>query len=754
MGIFSLSSELKNIVAGNQQVKNIMAGTGNDAKEVWSYRKYPQYKDYSGFSVSGTGETNIEKVTIEEDGWFTITHWLYRSGSNSARPLIKSVRGNGGGITGSSTLGYTTAVTAFFRTGDVVTFSMSHTTAVSGITGKWSIESAQPVMPWENATSSPVRVAFVGGDEIFGGSLPQHEGVPHALMARISRHVPGAQTKPLEARNSGSLASPTVKGFHFFRTAFQDKKAANYLNSNQSSLLYGWNPHVMIHVVGGNDYRAQTPLASYQDSLRTKLGEFTSASMIHVLVHSYRPKSRADTDITWAQYGNALKEVSEEFSQAVFIDVSQSFESRQEYGFTYLQADNYNLTYKGSELLAQCIADELSLNLNVGRTVWGVDAADSRVSPNSLVPTRDSMVQQTAAAHQANKVDIFNSNGKRLLTFNNSGARYADINDFGGAYSFPMVAFFVVDSFGGDATFVQPYFYSYEGEQDGWWWAWRDKDTAEQRAAMNSKFSDPVDLDVSLPRIIAFQMMPNGRCRVYVNSTAPLGELSPDRIDTSLGPWMKSLRLGASADKQIHTAMRIAEASFEFAGFDNDYVGTRMKDLGRKHSISITGGKREFLWTETMDTAASWIPQAGSTQLVSGGQSRSDISGIWRYNKTLPSKFSLDFYIGALPTSGPNSVRVGVVNAAFDRSEFISIPRAANITSASGTYALAKGDILTVEWDGSKGRTFHNGRVIVVNGNKPLEPGASITGMTYYPSVAPTGAGSLPITEVRAYSLS
>lgn len=436
------------------------------------------------------------------------------------------------------------------------------------------------------AATEPYRVAFAGSSTTQGWGQPQYESYVHIFLTRLLRHVMDANATKMVVQNSGTVTRPSAKGFHFLNIGLGGTTSANYINSTRRSMINTYAPRLIIHMIGANDYAEQMPIATYKQNLRNQLQDQT---MKHVLVHTYRRQDRADTGITWAMYGQALKEVAAEFPNTYFVDAGALWEQRRGSKTYWLQSDRIHTTWAGAQELSEALGDAMRLEMNSGQTIWAFEASQAGQANGQIQPTPESIVRHTAVSPSSGtRVDLYSDGGTKVFTFNNSGARYADTPGFDAAYGMPLAFFVVVNSFGagGNETPDAPWFSRSVFEDDGWWWAW--KNGWDYRAALNSAFSPPANITTGgSPRIIGVHMMPNSQSRIYVHSHNNT-LLPPELIDESLGPWMKSLRIGASSNASNYMSNRVREMRWETAPMNADeYMPQRMTELATKHGLTL-----------------------------------------------------------------------------------------------------------------------------------------------------------------------
>ena len=444
------------------------------------------------------------------------------------------------------------------------------------------------------ALTGPLRVMFLGSSTTAGSGVKKYEDYVHNFTGHLLTDTP-AQASHQVRQGSGTVASPTATGFHFLNAGVGGTNSLSYFGSGRLSLAQSFVPHLAIHMIGSNDYHEQRSLDAYKDGLRTAIESINGISpgCKHVLVHSYKRTDTAVTTIPWEAYGQALRQVASEYSNAHFVDVSGDFVALPT--SEYLSGDNVHATVRGYELLAKFIAKRLDLKDRSGEIIWGMDAGQFDLNEgtpaSSIPPVPGSLETINVQQPTADRRPLFrNRAAGKWFDFDGADDYMDVIGGFAAAHGMPVTVYLVVESLGGTAGGdTQPFFSRSVNGDSGWWWAWREKAARLLKAAHSSAWGSGSPLGNfgdSERGIIAVTMFSNRQGRVWINSLTPV-RAEPDPADYAGGPWMQSVRLGSNSTAGNFSAMKLREISFEHASGDDADVVARMEALADKHGVVL-----------------------------------------------------------------------------------------------------------------------------------------------------------------------
>lgn len=463
----------------------------------------------------------------------------------------------------------------------------------------------------ESALTGPFRVMFLGSSTTAGSGAKKFEDYVHNFTGHLLTDTP-AQASHQVRQGSGTVASPTATGFHFLNAGVGGANSLSYFGSGRLSLATSFVPHLAIHMIGSNDYHEQRSLAAYKDGLRTAIESINGLSPggKHVLVHSYKRTDTTVTTIPWEAYGQALREVASEYSNAHFVDVSGDFAALST--SEYLSGDKVHATVNGYELLAKFIAKRLGLRDRSGEIIWGMDAGQFELNEGTLAssipPVPGSLEMINAQQPTAASRPRFRNRAEgKWFDFDGTDDYMDVIGGFAAAHGMPVTVYLVVESLGGTTGGdTQPFFSRSVNGDSGWWWVWREKAARLLKAAHSSAWGSNTpmgDFGDSERGIIAVTMFSNRQGRMWINNRIPM-KTHPDSADYAGGPWMKSVRLGSNSTAGNFSAMKLREISFEHASGNDADVVARMEALADKHGITLAEGIETVYLTGTSGSAS------------------------------------------------------------------------------------------------------------------------------------------------------
>lgn len=441
-----------------------------------------------------------------------------------------------------------------------------------------------------SAKTSQYNVVFAGSSTTQGYNQKKPDNYAHHMTARFVRHPLGAETTKMVYKTSGTAVSPSGStGFNFLNVGLGGTTSANYIDSARKSLINGFSPRVVIHMIGSNDFQAGMTPEAYKANILSAIAGI-NAGVQHVLVHSYQREDVYNAAYSWNRYAEKLQEIAAEKSGVYFIDTSYEWANRRGTATDWLHADKIHCDYKGSEALADILANKMGLNTNAGKTIWAVKGSSQPASgaTRTLLYEDSSLVKQNAVAPTTSvQPSISSDTLGKYLDFTASGLRHADVGAFP-AQSFPATFYVVQKGFGSTGTTTQPWFSRSVSGDDGWWWAWRSNNGTDFMAAANSAYSPSFNYGVNnFPIVFAVHMKPNGRSFVWINSKTPRMELAADRPDESLGPWFKSLRLNANASASNYGSSQFYEMGFETGDLSVERVNAKVAQLGAAYGALL-----------------------------------------------------------------------------------------------------------------------------------------------------------------------
>ena len=126
---------------------------------------------------------------------------------------------------------------------------------------------------WTQAQTSPYRIMFMGSSTTQGYGTAHSEGFTPQMVAHIvSNLLPVPATAPIK-QNSGSVSSPSANGFHFLNAGAGGTNSQTYWGDNRKNLVAGYQPRLMIHMIGSNDYSTGMAPTTYKQNVERAISE-------------------------------------------------------------------------------------------------------------------------------------------------------------------------------------------------------------------------------------------------------------------------------------------------------------------------------------------------------------------------------------------------------------------------------------------------------------------------------------------------
>lgn len=484
---------------------------------------------------------------------------------------------------------------------------------------------------WERARTEGLPVMFLGSSTTAGFGTTRNESFVTQMVAAICKQAPGAPAHRPITQSTGTTSSTASTGFHFLNAGVGATRSQNYYNTDRHNLLVSFAPKIVVHMIGSNDYAGQVALNAYTASLGSVVDRIdnrgaSSNPLTHIFIHSYRREDRADTGITWEQYGTALREFCAGRDNCHFVDAYSWFEHLREDGVEYLQSDRIHATWRGNELLARSVAAALGFDAHDDDMIYGIEAESLTVGNGDQAhvfnPSSGSLVNYAMRATTGDAPVMRVRDGVKSLDF--TGRKRMETAGWPGVHSLPITAYFVTNSLGNGGDNLQPFFTRSVSGDDGYLWAWRERDSDLLKGASNTALNDGVPLprDVAgSPAVIAVSFLASGHMRFYVNSI--LGQATEIRSPAeNNAPWMRSLKIGTNTGNTAFSEMDVREMHWHH-GANPDTVARRIRQLADKHNITIPTRVSEWDSTDQVglhyDTVPDWADTIEAVAVGGGG---------------------------------------------------------------------------------------------------------------------------------------
>lgn len=180
------------------------------------------------------------------------------------------------------------------------------------------------------ANAQPCAVVYTGSSTTADNGVSQAQGYVAQVHAALQNAWPsmlGTETT-VQKSSSATFTPETARGMHGYNAGDGGTTSANYLTDEECDRIAALNPGAIIHMVGSNDYKSQMPIATYSTNVASRLAYFDSVltePCQHILVQAYQRMDISSPSTTWAQYGDALRQVADARADTKYIDISGAY---------------------------------------------------------------------------------------------------------------------------------------------------------------------------------------------------------------------------------------------------------------------------------------------------------------------------------------------------------------------------------------------------------------------------------------------
>lgn len=174
----------------------------------------------------------------------------------------------------------------------------------------------------------PVAVVFAGSST----TERQPGWIGYGFTDQMQGTYPVANNTDPQWSRTATFTIQRAAGMHFYNAGIGGKQANSYLTDAMCDRIATLSPALVVHMVGSNDFRWTRDLTDYKNLLRSRMeyidsGAPASAPVQHLLIHAYHRLDEPPRPAvgTWAEFGNALRELADERGNTAFLDLSQAY---------------------------------------------------------------------------------------------------------------------------------------------------------------------------------------------------------------------------------------------------------------------------------------------------------------------------------------------------------------------------------------------------------------------------------------------
>lgn len=219
------------------------------------------------------------------------------------------------------------------------------------------------------AHTRPIRIGFLGSSTTVGqGASFEDRRFVNKFISALQRAYPcgiDAWEPPVRSLSSYTFA-PNLPGIHGGNGGFGGTTSADYCAPGHVLQLTTFKADVVVHTVGANDYRFQTPTpGEVEQNLIGVMAQLDVSlpDAIHIFLGTYPMPAAGSPLRGWNEYLSAIRAAAVSHPRGIFLDASDAFEivgipTTDTYG---LIGDTIHPTDAGHALLAHEASRQLVL---------------------------------------------------------------------------------------------------------------------------------------------------------------------------------------------------------------------------------------------------------------------------------------------------------------------------------------------------------------------------------------------------------
>lgn len=134
---------------------------------------------------------------------------------------------------------------------------------------------------------------------------------------------------PVLTVDAAYAAPATTPGVHVYNAGVAGTSSGDYLTATTRTRVAALNPVAVIHMAGSNDFAGGVVPSTYKSQMSTQITALKAAiadPCVHVLVQPYQRGDVSSPAFSWAQYGDALRQLAAaDPDNVVFVDLSSAY---------------------------------------------------------------------------------------------------------------------------------------------------------------------------------------------------------------------------------------------------------------------------------------------------------------------------------------------------------------------------------------------------------------------------------------------
>jgi lysophospholipase L1-like esterase len=209
-----------------------------------------------------------------------------------------------------------------------------------------------------NRTSSAVTIVFAGSSTTAGHTTTAANRWVNLLATQ-------ATTNPVRTLSEATAASPLPAGIHVVNIGINGATSGDYITS--AAATGALTPALVVHMIGSNDFAANTPPATVAAQISQRIGWIDAGSskpVGHLLVHSFERYDSTTHTYPWAEYAKELRAIPAVSGNVTVVDISDQFRAvgiPSTDPLALMMSDKIHLNDAGHRMLANIMGGILAL---------------------------------------------------------------------------------------------------------------------------------------------------------------------------------------------------------------------------------------------------------------------------------------------------------------------------------------------------------------------------------------------------------
>ncbi|WP_404285443.1 SGNH/GDSL hydrolase family protein [Glutamicibacter arilaitensis] len=258
-----------------------------------------------------------------------------------------------------------------------------------------------------NRNTATARLVFLGSSTTAGYNAVDAKGYVHMLATKLQKVYPSSAGSEIPVgTTAGGFAPSSAPGVQVVNLAGGGANSGDYLSPGFINIIGNLKPHMVMHMVGSNDWNSDIAVTTYRANLVSWMDQIDArltTPCVHVLVHQHSRRTWVEKLHPFTDYRDVLRELAFTFpGRVVHIDVAPEFERLGvplPDPFDVMDTDEIHLTDRGHLFLTELLWDRLGLPTATAPAVAVVpDEPEPPAEPTLAMITSDSFTGDASNA--------------------------------------------------------------------------------------------------------------------------------------------------------------------------------------------------------------------------------------------------------------------------------------------------------------------------------------------------------------------